>query len=119
MSRARLGCRLAMRDLRRRATETVLLFVALAVAAATLTIGLTLHGQTSAPYALTRARTAGPDIVAALFAAPHRTVSAAGRARLRSVAGRPEVAAGSRQFPTTWAPDRRPRHLRGRRGPRP
>jgi putative ABC transport system permease protein len=103
VSRLRLGVRLAARDLRRRATETVLLFVALAVAATTLTIGLVLHGQTAAPYHRTRARTAGPDVVAAVFPAPNSTVTAADRARLRAVARRPGVAARSRAFPTTWA----------------
>jgi ABC-type lipoprotein release transport system permease subunit len=103
VSRLRLGVRLVARDLQRRRTEAVLLFVALAVAASTMTIGLTLHGQTAAPYALTRARTAGPDIVAAIFPAPSRTATAADRARLRSIAERPGVATRSRPFPTTWA----------------
>jgi putative ABC transport system permease protein len=104
VSRLGLGVRLAIRDLRRRATETVLLFIALAVAATTLTIGLVLHGQTDAPYALTRASTAGPDIVAALFPTPNNAVSAAGRTRLRALAERPEVASRSKPFPTTWVP---------------
>jgi hypothetical protein len=69
-----------------------------------LTIGLVLHGQTAAPYHHTRARTAGPDVVAAVFPAPNSTVTAADRARLRAVARRPEVAARSRAFPTAWAP---------------
>ena len=81
VSRLRLGLRLAARDLRRRATETVLLFLALVVAATTLTIGLVLHGQTAAPYAETRQRTDGPDVVAVLFPAPNATVTAADRAR--------------------------------------
>ena len=104
MSRLRLGVRLAARDLRRRVTETALLFVALTVAATTLAIGLVLHGQTAAPYSLTRARTAGPDIVAAIFPAPNGIVTPAGRARLRAVAQQPQVASRSRPFPTTWAP---------------
>jgi len=102
VSRLRLGVRLAARDLRRRATETVLLFVALAVAATTLTIALVLHGQTAAPYAETKRATAGPDVVAAVFPPPDRTVTATGRARLRAVAERPGVVARSRAFPTTW-----------------
>jgi hypothetical protein len=103
MSRLRLGVRLATRDLRRRTAETVLLFMALAVAATTLTIGLTLHGQTAAPYAVTRARTAGPDIVAAIFPGPKGTVTASGRARLRALGELPDVAARSKLFPTAWA----------------
>jgi putative ABC transport system permease protein len=102
VSRLRLGLRLAARDLRRRATETVLLFIALVVAATTLTIGLVLHGQTAAPYAQTRQRTAGPDVVAVLFPAPNSTVTAVDRARLRAVAQRPEVSARSRRFPVAW-----------------
>ncbi len=102
MSRVRLGVRLAGRDLRRRATETVLLFVALALAATTLTIGLVLHGQTAAPYAETRSRTRGPDVVAVLFPAPNQTVTAADRASLAAVAARPGVSDRSRAFPTTW-----------------
>ena len=103
MSRIRLGVRLAARDLRRRGTETILLLIALAVAATTLTIGLVLHGQTAAPFALTRARTAGPDVVAAVFPAPNSTVTAADRARLRAVARQPQVSSRSTLFPTTWA----------------
>lgn len=102
MSRLRLGLRLAARDLRRRATETVLLFLALVVAATTLTIGLVLHGQTAAPYAETRQRTDGPDVVAVLFPAPNATVTAADRTRLRAVARRPEVSARSKSFPMAW-----------------
>jgi putative ABC transport system permease protein len=98
----RLALRLAARDVRRRAGETALLFTALAVAATALTIGLVLHGQTAAPYDRTRQRTAGPDVVATLFPAPNRTVTAADRARLRSLAERPEVSAHSRPFPTAW-----------------
>ncbi len=102
MSRLWLGLRLAGRDLGRRSTETALLFVALVVAATTLTIGLVLHGQTAAPYAQTRQRTAGPDVVALLFPKPNRTVTAADLERLRGVAAAPEVSARSRPFPTSW-----------------
>jgi putative ABC transport system permease protein len=102
VSRLRLSLRLAVRDLRRRATETVLLFVALAVASTTLTIGLVLHGQTAAPYAETRLRTNGPDVVSVLFPPPDGTVTAASRATLAEVADRPEVVIRSRPFPMTW-----------------
>ncbi len=104
MSRIRLGTRLAVRDLRRRSTETLLLLLALSVAATTLTIGLVLHGQTAAPYAVTRDRTAGPDVVALLFPAPGKTVTASDLTRLEAESARPGVAARSRAFPTTWAP---------------
>jgi putative ABC transport system permease protein len=104
VSRLRLGLRLTAGDVRRRAVETVLLFVALAVAATTLTIGLVLHGQTAAPYAETRQRTAGPDLVAVLFPAPNAVVTSGDRAGLRALAERPQVVARSRPFPTTWSP---------------
>jgi ABC-type lipoprotein release transport system permease subunit len=103
VSRLRLAVRLASRDLSRRATETVLLFVALTVAATTLTIGLVLHGQTAAPYAETRQRTLGPDVVSVLFPGPGKTVTAGDRARLEAVARRPEVATASGPFPMAWA----------------
>jgi putative ABC transport system permease protein len=103
VSRLRLAARLAVRDLSRRGTETVLLFVALTVAATTLTIGLVLHGQTAAPYDETRHRTAGPDVVSVLFPTAGKTVTASDRARLEAVARRPEVAAASGPFPMAWA----------------
>jgi putative ABC transport system permease protein len=103
MSRLRLAIRLAMRDLRRRATETVLLFVALAVAATTLTIGFVLHGQTAAPYGETRQRTVGPDVVAVLFPSTHPLGTATGRPRLRAVADHTGVSARSKPFPVTWS----------------
>jgi putative ABC transport system permease protein len=80
----------------------MLLLVALTVAATTLTIGLVLHGQTATPYAETRQRTAGPDVVSVLFPAPHYPVTRTGLARLRALAERPGVASSSRPFPTTW-----------------
>jgi ABC-type lipoprotein release transport system permease subunit len=83
VSRLRLLVRLAVRDLRRRLTETLLLLAALTVAATTLTVALLLQGQTTAPYSETRARTAGPDVVASLFA---------------------PVTAHSAPFPVTWSP---------------
>jgi putative ABC transport system permease protein len=59
-----LVCRLLVRDLRRRPTETVLLLVAIAAATGTLTLGLALNGIANRPYQQTRAATAGPDVVA-------------------------------------------------------
>jgi putative ABC transport system permease protein len=104
MTRLRLTLHLAGRDLSRRATESALLFVALAVAATTFTIGLVLHGQTAAPYAGTRRATAGPDIVATLFPPTGRAVTPTDMARLAALTRLPEVAAASRGFPTTWSP---------------
>ena len=59
-----LPSRLAIRDLRRRPVEAVLVFLVVAAAATTLTIALALSGVTSKPYEQTRQATAGPDIVA-------------------------------------------------------
>jgi putative ABC transport system permease protein len=62
-----LVCRLAARDVRRHVAQAALLVVAIAVAAATLTMGLAMNGVTSQrPYAATRAATKGPDVVAYL-----------------------------------------------------
>ncbi|MGX7675143.1 FtsX-like permease family protein [Plantactinospora sp. DSM 117369] len=58
-----LVCRLLMRDLRRRRTETVLLLVAITAATATLTLGLTLNDIADRPYQQTRTATAGPDVI--------------------------------------------------------
>ncbi|MGC1215554.1 MAG: FtsX-like permease family protein [Micromonospora sp.] len=58
-----LVCRLLVRDLRRRRTETVLLLVAITAATATLTLGLTLNEIADRPYQQTRTATAGPDVI--------------------------------------------------------
>src|ERR1700733_7117949 len=65
MGTALLVFRLAARDVRRHAAQAILLVVAIAAAAATLTMGLALNGVTTQqPYAATRAATKGPDVVA-------------------------------------------------------
>jgi putative ABC transport system permease protein len=97
-----LSLRLARRDLRRWAAETVLVFLALAVTAGSLTIGLVLHGQTAKPYALTRSQTAGPDVVAALFPPPNGSLTSVQSAHLASIAQSREVVVSSPVFPTTW-----------------
>lgn len=68
MSRVLLIGRLALRDLRRRPAEAVLLLLAITAAAATLALGLVLNGVASDPYESTREATSGPDIVASAFA---------------------------------------------------
>ncbi|MBV9832112.1 MAG: FtsX-like permease family protein, partial [Marmoricola sp.] len=107
MRTVRLGLRLALglalRDLRRRWAESLLLVLALTVAATTLTLGLVLHGQTAVPYAATRAATRGPDVVATLFPAPGSHLTDADRAGLVALVHRPEVVAHSPAFPMTWA----------------
>src|ERR1700733_1333630 len=70
MGRLLLIGRLGARDLRRRTLEAGLLSLAIMVAAATLTVGLLLHGVTARPYALTRSATSGPDVVATVSPPP-------------------------------------------------
>jgi putative ABC transport system permease protein len=65
MGRILIVCRLAARDLRHRPVEAVLIVLSICAAAATLTLGLVLHGVTASPYAATREATRGPDVVAA------------------------------------------------------
>jgi putative ABC transport system permease protein len=70
MGTALLVFRLATRDVRRHAAQAILLVVAIAAAAATLTIGLALNGVTSqSPYMTTRDAAKGPDVVAYLTSA--------------------------------------------------
>jgi putative ABC transport system permease protein len=64
MGRTVLVRRLVTRDLLRRPGQAVLLLLAITAAAATLTLGLALHGVTSQPYQRTREATAGPDVIA-------------------------------------------------------
>ena len=116
-SRSVSSLRLAARDLHRRSTETLLLFVALAVASATLTIALVLHGQTGRALYPHAQRTSGPDVVAVSSSRPWPD-----RHRLRPGSapcdrGAPQVSASSPPFPTTWTSiTARWRH-RCRRGP--
>jgi putative ABC transport system permease protein len=56
--------RLAVRDLRRRPAQAVLLLIAIMAGTTTLALALALNGVTSHPYARTRAATAGPDLLA-------------------------------------------------------
>src|SRR3954447_21043406 len=62
-----LVLRLAAADVRRHPVEAALLVLAITAAAATLTLGLALHGVTNSPYQRTRAATVGPDVVAGLL----------------------------------------------------
>jgi putative ABC transport system permease protein len=64
MGRLLLVCRLAVRDVRRHLAQALLLVIAIAAAAAILTMALDLNGVTSHPYRQTRVATRGPDVVA-------------------------------------------------------
>ena len=94
MGTALLVFRLAARDVRRHAAQAVLLVVAIAAAAATLTMGLALNGVTSQPpYPTTRAATKGPDVVAYLTSA----------AQAKQPRHAPGVASHSGPFPVASA----------------
>lgn len=56
--------RLAIKDLRHRPAEALLLLLAITAATTTLTLGLALNGTTDSPYQTTKAETNGPDVVA-------------------------------------------------------
>jgi ABC-type lipoprotein release transport system permease subunit len=76
MSRALLIARLAVRDVRRRPAQAILMLLAITAATTVLSLALALHGVTSKPYQQTRAATKGPDVVALLdsggvFTGPH------------------------------------------------
>ncbi len=74
--RAFLVFRLAIKDLRHRPAQALLLLLAIAAGTTTLTLGLALHGTTNNPYARTRAATNGPDVVATVMpggSSAHRT----------------------------------------------
>jgi ABC-type lipoprotein release transport system permease subunit len=116
MGKLLLVYRLGLKDLRHRSAQALLLLLAIAAGAATLTLGIALHGTTNNPYARTRAATSGPDLVATVLtgganpagpattAAPGGTegsdqADAASLAPLTSATG---VAAHSGPFPVTW-----------------
>jgi ABC-type lipoprotein release transport system permease subunit len=113
MGRLLLVYRLGVRDLRHRPAQAVLLLLAIAAGAATLTLGLALHGTTDHPYARTRAATSGPDVVAtvttggagsgpATTGRPGQGPVQASPDALLALAHAPGVAARSGPFPVTW-----------------
>src|SRR3954465_7035762 len=100
MGRVLLVGRLAVRDLRRRPAEAVLLLLAILAATTTLTLGLLLRGVTDHPYEQTRAATAGPDVVAQAQPAPVGDAPA-DRAALKNLAPAPGVSGHSGPYPLT------------------
>ena len=111
--------RLAVRDIRHRPAQAMLLLLAIAAGAATLSLGLSLQGTTNNPYARTRAATNGPDVVAAAFGGGSSQGSAVSTspgdgggpadggqpsaAPLIPLEHAPGVGAYSGPFPVTWA----------------
>lgn len=112
--------RLALRDIRHRPAQAFLLLIAITAGAATLTLGLSLQGTVSNPYARTRAATSGPDVIATLFtdgannlpgpAAASKPGAGGGQAAggqpntpaLTSLEHAPGVTAFSGPFSVTW-----------------
>lgn len=94
--------RLAVRDLRRRPVEAIMVFLVIAATATTLTVALALTGVTNKPYQQTRQATAGPDVVAAYPAQLPTTPSqpAPQLASLASLSTAPGVIAHSGPYPT-------------------
>jgi ABC-type lipoprotein release transport system permease subunit len=101
MGKLLLVCRLAVKDVRHRPAQALLLLLAIAAGAATLTLGLALGGTTNSPYARTSAATKGPDVVADVTPpGPGGTADASELAPLEHASG---VVAHSGPFPLTWA----------------
>ena len=98
MGRILLVSRLAGRDLRRRPAQSALLLLVIAVAMATLTLGLIVHGVLSQPYAQTKVATAGPDVVASNIGLS----GPAGWRRFAALADDPGVIAHSGPYPVAW-----------------
>jgi ABC-type lipoprotein release transport system permease subunit len=117
--------RLAVKDLRHRPAQALLLLLAIAAGTTTLTLGFALRGTTNNPYERTRAATNGPDVVATVMpggsSAPAPTTTAtpgesgpvaqrrgpvltaaAEAAALLPLTRAPGVAAFSGPFPVTW-----------------
>jgi putative ABC transport system permease protein len=67
MGRLLLVYRLAIRDLRRRPVEALLLLLTITAATTTLALGLVLHGTSTDPWSRTAAATGSPDIVAQTY----------------------------------------------------
>ncbi|MGI5327905.1 ABC transporter permease [Actinomadura nitritigenes] len=87
MGRTLIVARLALRDLRRRPGQALLLVIAVAAAATTLTLGLLVRDAAGAPWQRTRAA-AGPDAVATVPRAAD--LAALARADGVAEAGRPQ-----------------------------
>ncbi|MGO9821553.1 MAG: FtsX-like permease family protein [Solirubrobacteraceae bacterium] len=70
MGRLLLISRLVAGDIRRRPVQSALLVVMVLTTTTALTLGLALHGESTSPFARTRAATRGPDVVAETGFAP-------------------------------------------------
>src|SRR5215470_16845222 len=118
MGKIALVIRLAVKDIRGRPAQAILLLVAIAAGATTLTLGLALQGTTDSPYERTRAATDGPDVVATLFpggngqgsgtisaisgGGPNNAPGAPDVSKLVALEHAPGVVAYSGPLPVTW-----------------
>ena len=118
MGKARLIARLALKDIRHRPAQSILLLLAIATGSATLALALALGGTTADPYERTRAATKGPDVVAQVapdstrgsgtaqpvpgggVPTPNDVADPSALVPLEHLAG---VVASSGPFPMTWA----------------
>ncbi|MDA0643407.1 MULTISPECIES: ABC transporter permease [Nonomuraea] len=96
MGRILLVGRLAVRDLRRRRVEAVLMLLAIMAATTTLTLGLVLRDAAAHPYQSTRETTAGPDVVAGASRPSELPL-------LEELAGDPDVVDHGGPYPVTAA----------------
>jgi putative ABC transport system permease protein len=103
MGKVLLVWRLTVKDMRHRPAEAVLLLLAIATAATTLTLGLALHGATDNPYAATRAATNAPDLVAQDSPSQPNAPGRADLAYLSPLEHASGVLAYGGPFPVTWA----------------
>ena len=94
MGRLLLVLRLANRDLRRHAGQAVLMLLTIASTTTTLTLGLALHGTSTDTWNLTRASSAGPDVMVQTYVSKGAT-----DARVTELMHVPGVADASGPFP--------------------
>ena len=94
MGRLLLVLRLANRDLRRHAGQAVLMLLTIAATTTTLTLGLALHGTSTDTWNLTRASSAGPDVMVQTYVSKGAT-----DARVTELMHVPGVADASGPFP--------------------
>lgn len=103
MGRLWLIARLALRDLRHRPVQAILLLLAITAATATLTLGLALNGVTSSPYLRTQAATNGADVTAYVFHSGTNGTRPADLAALAPLASAAGVTAVGGPFPVAFA----------------
>jgi putative ABC transport system permease protein len=103
MGRLLLIGRLAIRDLRLRRVEAILLLLAFTAATTTLALGLVLNGVSNQPYLQTRNATAGPDVVLQLNPNGSASVSREGLAQLAALSRASGVTGHTGPYPATWA----------------